>query len=88
MSIWESPWFSVEVTKSKFPWVYEKGDKPSLVISTLEALAVMKAVKLRYGQGEGKENSKVMVVPRFQITEETEPHLINLCQLNSHVLPS
>ena len=28
---WLSSWFSLEITKSDFPWIFEKGDKPSLV---------------------------------------------------------
>ena len=32
-----------------FPWVYERGNKPALLISTLEALAVLIALKLYYG---------------------------------------
>ena len=58
----KSPWFSMEVTKADFPWVYERGDKPGLVISTLEALAVVIALKLRYGQGRKKERTKVILV--------------------------
>ena len=46
-----------------FLWVYEKGNKPSLVISTLEALPIVVALKLRYGQDRFEENKKVLVVP-------------------------
>ena len=28
---WLSPWFSAEITRDLLPWVYEKGDKNSLV---------------------------------------------------------
>ena len=35
---WRSPWFSIEVTQEEWPWVYEKGGRPALIISTLEAL--------------------------------------------------
>ena len=35
--MWDSQWFSMKVTEKDFPWVYEKGNKPSLVISTIEA---------------------------------------------------
>ena len=38
---WLSPWFSYELTRKDWPWIYERGDRPSLVISTLEALAVL-----------------------------------------------
>ena len=33
-----SPWFSVEIRREDWLWVYERDDKPALVISTLEAL--------------------------------------------------
>ena len=45
---WKSPWFSLEVT-SEARWIYERGDKPALLVSTLEALAVLMALKLYYG---------------------------------------
>ena len=44
-----SPWFSMEVTKELWPWVYTKGDTPALVISTLEALAVLLVLKVFFG---------------------------------------
>ena len=31
-----SRWFALEITKEDFPWIYERGDTPSRVISTLE----------------------------------------------------
>ena len=63
ISVWDSPWFSMEVAQKDFPWVYEKGNKPSLVISTIEALEIVVALKLRYGDGGQPESKKVMVVP-------------------------
>ena len=44
---WLSPW---EITPEVLPWVYEKGGKPSLIISTLEALAVLVSLKMFYGE--------------------------------------
>ena len=38
-----SPWFSLEISREAFPWVYARGNKPALLISTLEALAVLMA---------------------------------------------
>ena len=43
-----SRWFSLEITREHFPWVFSKGDKPSRVIATLEALATLLALKLFY----------------------------------------
>ena len=34
-----SKWFSLEITRDEWPWVFEKSSKPALIISTLEALA-------------------------------------------------
>ena len=50
ISTWRSSWFSLEITKEDFPWVFEKGDRPSLIISTLEALALVVALKIKFGQ--------------------------------------
>ena len=63
ISVWDSSWFSMEVAQKDFPWVCERGNKPSLVISTIEALAIVVALKLRYGDGGHPESKKVMVVP-------------------------
>ena len=41
----KSPWFSLEIRQDQFPWVFEKGRRPSLIISTLEALAVSSGIE-------------------------------------------
>ena len=43
-----SPWFSVEIRREDWTWVYERDDKPALVISALEASAILIALKLFY----------------------------------------
>ena len=55
---------SLEVTPEVFSWIYERGDKPALLISTLEALAVLMALKL-YGNDPGKNVTSVTLVPTF-----------------------
>ena len=62
---WMSPWFSLEITREKFPCVYECGNKPALLISTLEALAVLIALKLYYGDDPGNGTTSVALVPTF-----------------------
>ena len=63
---WSSPWFSLEITRSDFPWVYEKGDSPSRVISTLEALAVLLSLKVFFGDAPPvRRITKVMVAPTW-----------------------
>ena len=49
LSPWLSGWFSLEIHKDDFPWVFERGDRPSLVTSILETLAILVALKLRFG---------------------------------------
>ena len=83
----DSPRFSMEFNKADFPWIYEKGNKPGLVISTLEAMAVVIALKLklRYGQDWGREHTKVIVVP--SITEK-RGNAVALNKLMSTKFPS
>ena len=33
LSTWRSSWFSLEITREDFPWVFEKGNRPPLIIS-------------------------------------------------------
>ena len=58
-----SQWISLEITEHKWPWVFAKSSKPSLAISTLEALAILIVLKVRYGDEPGRDQSMVMVVP-------------------------
>ena len=60
-----SPWFSLEIRHDQFPWVSEKGGKPSLIIATLEALAVLMALKVFYGEGTRQRRTKVLVMPTW-----------------------
>ena len=59
----KSRWFSLEITKEKWPWVYYKGDRPALVISTLEALAVLVSLKAFHGNVPRKGSHQVQVLP-------------------------
>ena len=45
-------WFSVEIKREEWPWVFEKSSKPSLAISSLEAMAVLMALMLCNGDEE------------------------------------
>ena len=60
-----SPWFSLEIDKEHFPWVYEKGEKPSLVIASLEALAILLALKAFYGEDPSEHRRAVQVLPTW-----------------------
>ena len=59
----KSPWFSLEITEDEWPWVFAKGRKAALVISTLEALAVLIALKLQYGEEPGRTKTRVTIAP-------------------------
>ena len=55
-------WFSHEVKRESWPWIYEKDDTPSLVISTLEALAVLMSLKVFYGDSTPLHRTRVEVI--------------------------
>ena len=57
-----SRWFSLEVNEEKWPWIFEKRSEP-LIISPLEALAVVVALKVYYGDVPGSGRSRFRVVP-------------------------
>ena len=59
-----SPWYSVEIRREDWPWIYERDDKPALVISTLEALAILIALKLFHGS-TSTDRRKVTVAPTW-----------------------
>ena len=50
-------------TRGFFPWIFEKENRPSLVISTLEAFARLVALKLRFGQDPEPDDTRVLIVP-------------------------
>ena len=50
-----SRWFSLELNEEEWPWVYARGRKPALIISTLKSLAVLVALKLLYGETPGRD---------------------------------
>ena len=58
---WMSAWFSLEIKKGDFPWIFEKEGRPSLVISTLEALAILVALKLRFGETPDADDKQVLI---------------------------
>ena len=63
INTWKSSWFSLEITREDFPLVFEKGDRPSLVISSLEALALVVALKIKFGQDPDPDEMRVLIVP-------------------------
>ena len=60
-----SPWFSHEIKAEDKPWVFEKGDRPSLIIATLEAPAVLLSLELLQGEIPPTHRTKIMVTPAW-----------------------
>ena len=58
-----SRWFSLEITRDEWPRVFEMSSKPALIISTLEALAVLVALKVCYGGEPRRNRSSIRIVP-------------------------
>ena len=58
-----SRWFSLELSEEEWPWIFARGRKPALIISTLESLAVLVALKLRYGETPRERHTRVQIVP-------------------------
>ena len=61
----ESRWFSLEVRPEDFPWVFVRGRKPSQIISTLEALAVLLSQKLFEARQPEGQRSRVTILPTW-----------------------
>ena len=65
IDIWSSYLFTLELKRDVWPWLFEKSGNPSLIISTLEALAVLFSLFLFfYSQPEG-ERRRVQVAPTW-----------------------
>ena len=82
LSPWLSSWFSLEITREDFPSIFEKGNRPSLVISTLEAFAMLVALKLKFGQDPGRRQFSVSSFSAFQ--EEVCGHMYSCSHTASY----
>ena len=58
-----SRWFSLELNEEEWLWVYARGRKPALIMSTLELLAVSVALKLLFGETPRERHTRVQMVP-------------------------
>ena len=58
-----SSWFSQEICQEEWRWVHAKGEKPALIVATLEALAVLVALKLCFGEVPKPQQTRVVMVP-------------------------
>ena len=57
--------YSHEITEAERPWIFERGEKPARVISTLEALAVLMGLKLFYGDKAQGAHAHIQMIPSF-----------------------
>ena len=64
-------WFSLEVRPEDFAWVFVKGRKPSQIISTMEALAVLlslsEAFRVAATRGTAEQSDHPSHVDRQQV---------------------
>ena len=65
LDLLSSRWFSLELRRESWPWVYEKSDNPSLLISTLEARAVLFSLMLFFGDVPPEPRTKVQEAPTW-----------------------
>ena len=63
--LWLSPWYSLELHHQDWEWVFTQSDKPSLTISSLEALAVVIRLKLFFVDQPKPHRTKVPVMPTW-----------------------
>ena len=85
MNPWISYWFSLEITREDFLWILEKGDRHSLVISTFEALAMLVALKPKFGEKPDSDDTKVLIVPSIT---DNRGNSVTLNKLMSTRFPS
>ena len=57
--------YSYEVKREDWPWIFEKDENPALVISTLEALAVLMGLKDFFGDTPLPHRMMVQVTPTW-----------------------
>ena len=65
INVWSSPWYSLEMKQHVWPWVFEKGYRSELIISTLEALALLVALKASCRDVPSEHGLRVHVVPTW-----------------------
>ena len=53
------------MVQPQWPWIFERGQKPARVISTIEALAVLMGLKLFYGDEAQVAHARIQMIPSF-----------------------
>ena len=59
---WRSRWYSLEITRAKWPWIFERGEKPAGVMSTIEALVVLMGLKLLHGDDARSAPARIQMI--------------------------
>ena len=54
-----------KIMESEFPWVFERGGKPSLVISSLESLAVVIELEVFFPGGSSHSRKRLSIIPTW-----------------------
>ena len=62
---WRSRRHSHEITKTEWPWIFGRSDKPARVISNVEALAVLMGLKLFHGDEAQGAPARIQMIPSF-----------------------
>ena len=66
----QSFWFSEEIKADDFPWVFKRDGKAARVIATLEALAMLLAVRAFFPNAQGNQRTRLAVIPSFTDNRE------------------
>ena len=72
-----SPWLSLEVTPSNAPWAFEHGIETYRLIATLEALAVLLAVKHLLPEGTAQTESQSVAVTQVLTDNRGNGHILS-----------
>ena len=81
-----SRWFSLEIRQEEWPWLYAKRRKPALVMATLEALAVLVALNLWFGEVPKEQQTGVVTVPSLNKLMTTKfPSSALLMELSTYM---
>ena len=60
-----SQWFSEEISPEDFPWVFKREGKASRIIATLEALAILLAVRSFFPLADPARRTRLVVIPSY-----------------------
>ena len=56
-------WYRLEIARPEWPWIFERGENPAQVISTIDALAVLMALTLFHGDDARGALARTQMIP-------------------------